>query len=81
MPEKRIFTRKKDLNFMASRKKTERVPLARATAMVKAFNESSEQCESEAFTKVVWFPAEQILEIAKLLKTENRLQRKAWPTS
>ncbi len=53
---------------MISRTKIERVPVALATAMVAVFDESTEQRESKAFTKAVWFPAEQILEIAKLLE-------------
>lgn len=54
--------------IMTSRKKTERVPATLATAMVAVFDESPEQRESKSFTKAVWFPAEQILEIAKLLE-------------
>lgn len=54
---------------MISKKKTERIPVALATEMVKAFEESSKQQERKSSTKAVWFPAEQILEIAKLLET------------
>ena len=53
---------------MSIKREIERVPLPLATAMVAVFDESSEQRESKSFTKAVWFPAQQILEIAKLLE-------------
>ncbi|MGY3052915.1 hypothetical protein ACVWYG_001111 [Pedobacter sp. UYEF25] len=53
---------------MISRSKIEKVPVTLATAMVAVFDESPEQRESKSFTKAIWFPAEQILEIAKLLE-------------
>ena len=53
---------------MLSRNKTEKVPVNLATAMVAVFDESLEQGESNSFTKAIWFPADQILEIAKLLE-------------
>ncbi|MET4083078.1 hypothetical protein ABIB40_003047 [Pedobacter sp. UYP30] len=53
---------------MKSRNKTERVPASLATAMVAVFDESPEFSECKSFTKAVWFPAKQILEIAKLLE-------------
>ena len=53
---------------MIARNKTEKVPVNLATAMVAVFDESLEQGESNSFTKAIWFPADQILEIARLLE-------------